>query len=155
CVITVVGGRSSAGSSGLGNSTLLTSATRDSSPVSGAPGRNVPGAALNSGERVLTTSACRPGPNQSCRYTGTPLGAFGCGRGPAPRFTSALPLLPSFQLTVFTLRRCVTAVPVGLSSLIWISGMYPDRHPSNVSPSTASTPYCTLRSSCPRLNGSV
>src|SRR5687768_15629260 len=31
----------------------------------------------------------------------------------------------------------------------------PERMPSNVRPSTTSGPYCTLRSSCPRLNGSV
>ena len=37
-------------------------------------------------------------------------------------------LLPSVQFTVLTLRKCVTALPVGLSSLIWISGIPPERH---------------------------
>ena len=65
------------------------------------------------------------------------------------------PRLPSDQFTVFTFRKCVSAFPEGLSSLIWMSGVPPDRHPSNVRPSTVRVPYCTLRSSCPRLNGSV
>ena len=32
------------------------------------------------------------------------------------------------QLITLTLRKCDTALPVGLSSLIWISGMPPERH---------------------------
>ena len=91
----------------------------------------------------------------SWRYAGTPFSVFGCGRGPPPRFAIAFARLESLQFTARTLRKCDTAEPVGLSSEIWISGIPPERQPSKVIPSTTSKPYWMLRSSCPRLNGSV
>ena len=54
--------------------------------------------------------------------TGTVFSVLGLGRGPPPRFTTARRLLP-LQSTSFRLRKWDSAVPVGLSSEIWISGM--------------------------------
>ena len=68
CVMTVGGGRSSTGSSSSGNATSFD--LGDARLVAGQRRLlrgTCPASALYSGERVLTTFACRPGPNQSCR----------------------------------------------------------------------------------------
>ena len=56
------------------------------------------------------------------KETGTPVGVCGVTKAPPPMFTTGRRFLLSWRST-FTSRKCDTALPVGLSSLIWMSGM--------------------------------
>ena len=118
----VAGGRSSTGSSSFGKATPVTSATRDSSPVKRTSAINVAVAQQVLGLRAdhLRVTSGAVAIVDIDRHA---LGRLRRRPWTAAEIDDGAAIIRALLSITLRLRKCDSAMPVGLSSLIWISGM--------------------------------